>query len=116
MKTNTVGTHLKRLSKALLMTTYNIVYFGKISGHLYYLKFWCFPFSSSDINNDAEFTNLPLSTTLEVMENTPVDTPLYTILYRDRDIADTKIMTVTYSDDRLSRLFNLDPSSKFTYY
>ena len=49
------------------------------------------------------------------MENTPIDTPLYTILFRDRDISDTKIYTVTYSEPKLSRLFNLDPSSNDSY-
>ena len=66
----------------------------------------------TDINNDASFINLPLSVPLEIMENTPVDTTLYTILYSDRDITDTKIYTATYSDDKLSRLFDLNPSSK----
>lgn len=65
----------------------------------------------SNINNDASFINLPLSVPLEIMENTPVDTTLYTILYSDRDLTDTKIYTATYSDDRLSRLFDLNPST-----
>ncbi|XP_052771317.1 cadherin EGF LAG seven-pass G-type receptor fmi-1-like [Mya arenaria] len=65
--------------------------------------------SISNINHQVTIQNMPASG-LQLLENMPIGTLLWTFMYHDVD-SDMKSWSIQYSHDEASRYFNLDPNT-----
>ncbi|KAK3085049.1 hypothetical protein FSP39_023491 [Pinctada imbricata] len=68
----------------------------------------------SDINSDPEITNLPLSSSIAVSENTALGTSIYQITAYDANVNDNLVYSATYTPSSSSGYFTLDSTGLLT--